>query len=231
MSLPTYVVQASPLSKLFMREWHARIEEEPDLVFADVPFTVTVPRTSGALVFEHNKPVHINNILPKQPSRKKDEYLVDDVEVVINWLTGGVTGDRSEETDIYGVVGLDLDMDISAALADIVTIADNDGESSKKAIKNFDDMQKALKAKAKTAHIEAQKLADSRVRRAIEITHINLKKSFEAMNTQGLRPYTPSVAEAVGAHILAKAIDESGKRRREMLERMNKVLQQTVVTN
>lgn len=232
MGLPNYVIQASPLSKLFMPEWHRECEKNPDIVFDEkVDFHIMVPRSGGSLTFYHRKPVAIQKVIPPQPQRKKDEYITDDFEGTIYWLIGGEDGNRSEETDIYGVVALNLDMDISAALADVAQIVESEGESAKKAQKNYQDLQKTLVSQTKNAIKEAREKADERVRRAMRITHVNLVRQFETLRTDGKGVYTPSVAEAVGAHVLASEIEASGAPRRAMFERMTKAMNSTSVLN
>jgi hypothetical protein len=229
---PTYVVQASPLSKLFMSEWVAQIEENPALVFEDVPFEVRVPRPFGGLIFQHNKPVHINKILPPNPWRKKNnENNVDDLEATVYWLTGGPDGQRSEETDIYGIVALHVDLDVSSALTDIALLAEQDTEAGqKKAAKTYADMQRDLVTNTKNALDEARALADFRVKRALKITHSNLLKQYDTMRQQGMGVYTPSTAEAVGAFILKQEVDKAGENRRKLFEEMNKIIkEQTII--
>lgn len=229
MSLPQYVIQASPLSKLFMLEWQRKCEENPDVVWDTTPFQIVVPRSSGALHFTHLKPVKSHQILPPQPNRVKDDYISDDPDGTIMWLTGGEDGQRSEETDIYGVVALNLDMDISAALSDVALMVEADGEKAKRVQKNFQDLQKDLVSQTKAAVESAKKIADERVRRAMRITHVNLVKQFEVLKTEGKGVYTPSIAEAVGAHVLASEIEKSGENRRKMFERMTAVMNSTNV--
>ncbi len=90
-------------------------------------------------------------------------------------------------------------------------------------------MQKDLLKKTKDGMKAARELADGRVRRALKITHSNLVKQFETLRTEGKGVYTPSVAEAVGAHILAAEIESSGANRRKMFERLNTVMNSTSV--
>lgn len=227
--IPQYVIQASPLSKLFMPDWLHKCEADPDLVFKEVPFDVVIPRSSGSLRFTHLKPVPSHKVLPHQPNRLKDDYIADDPDGTIIWLTGGEDGQRSEETDIYGVVALNLDMDISAALSDVALMVETDGEKAKRVQKNYQDLQKDLVNQTKKAVEEAKILANERVKRAMRITHVNLVKQFEILKTEGKGVYTPSIAEAVGAHVLASEIEKSGEHRRKMFERMSQVMNQTNV--
>jgi len=214
--IPSYVVQASPLSKLFMSTWTSRCEENPELVFSSDPFIVTIPKTNGALQLTHNKPVHITKLEPHNPNRVRDEYLVDDLDGMVMWLIGGEDGQRSEETDIYGVVGLNIDMDLSSALSDVALFDAEDPKEKDKAQKKYLDVQKALVAKTKIALTEATELANSRVRRAMKNTHVNLMRQYDTMRTEGKGVYAASVAEAIGAYVLANEIEKSSTNSKKM---------------
>lgn len=207
---------------MFMPEWQKKVANDPDLVYSTKPFTVVVPRSAGALIFEHNKPVHTHLVGPVPKHIKKDDgYLSFDHDGLIWWLIGGSDGKRSEETDIYGVVGLYLDMDLSGALADIAAFGDADTEESKKkALNEYKDLQAQLVKRTQVAMKSAKELADFRVRRALRITHSNLMKQWETLRTEGKGVYSPSVAEAVGAHILKKELEEGN----ESLKRMHEMI-------
>lgn len=226
----SYVIQASPLSKLYMREWISRCEENPELVFEPVPFKVIIPRSFGAIVMEHNKPMHTSKLFPKQAQRKQDEHMRDEIDALVQWLTGGPEGTRSEETDIYGVVSLDVDLDIGSQIVDIATLTEADTETgNKKAKKAYEDMQKVLLDRTKGAIERARELADARVRRAMKITHQNLIKQYETLRTEGKGVYSPSVAEAIGAHVLMAELEKASSKKRSMVEKFTKVMNETTV--
>ncbi len=230
MPIPQYVVQASPLSKLFMPGWTPRCEEEPNIVLdPKVEFEVVIPRTNGALRLWHNKPVHVSKLEPYTPNREKDEYLVDDLDGLVLWLCGGEDGKSNEETDIYGVVGLNIDMDLSSAIADVALFEEADPKAQATAAKKYQDIQKALVSKTKTALNDARELADYRVKRAMKNTHVNLMKQYETMRTEGKGVYAPSVAEAVGAFVLKTEIEKSGANRRKMVEMLAATMNETTI--
>lgn len=229
MGIPSYVVQASPLSKLFMHGWAEKLELEPQLIFDPKPFEVMIPKVNGAIKLIHNKPVHITKLEPPQPTRIKDEYNVDDLEGLVLWLIGGEDGQRSEETDIYGVVGLNLDMDVSGAIADVALFDPESKEDKAKAAKRFQDVQNEVVKNAKVAMVEAKEKADWRVKRAMRNTHINLMKQYETLKTEGRGVYAPSVAEAIGAFVLKSEIDRSSEGRRKMVEMLANTMNETSI--
>lgn len=229
MGIPSYVVQASPLSKLFMHGWAEKLEADPHLIFDQTPFEVSIPKTNGAIKLVHNKPVHITKLEPPQPSRVKDEYNVDDLEGMVLWLIGGEDGQRSEETDIYGVVGLDIDMDVSGSLADVALFDPDSKEDKAKAQKKFAEVQNDLVKKTKTALTSARERADWRVKRAMRNTHLNLMKQYETLKTEGKGVYAPSVAEAIGAFVLKQEIEKSSENRRKMVEMLANTMNETTL--
>lgn len=229
MPLCSYVVQASPLSKLFMHGWAEKLEANPELIFDPTPFEVSIPKTNGAIKLTHNKPVHITKLEPPQPSRIKDEYNVDDLEGMVLWLIGGEDGERNEETDIYGVVGLNLDMDVSGALADVALFDPESKDDKNKAAKKFAEIQNELVKKTKGALDVAKEKADWRVKRAMRNTHLNLMKQYETLKTEGKGVYAPSVAEAIGAFVLKSEIDRSSQNRRKMVEMLANTMNETTI--
>lgn len=230
-TMPTYVVQASPLTKLFMPEWHDILEGDPALIFDEKPFEVRIPRAFGGLTFTHNKPVHVNKVVPVYPGRRlNNENVIDDLEGLIFWLTGGPDGMRSNETDIYGVVHLDLDMDVSGALSDIAMFDEKDKEAKKAAFKSYEEIQRELIKNTQSAIKKARELADQRVKRAMKFTHQNLLKQYETLKQDGKGIYAPSTAEAVGAFVLKSELDKASENRRKMFDSFTQNMQETFTT-
>lgn len=199
-----------------MRSLHKRCEEDPSFIYSTEPFSVVIPRAQGALILEHNKPVHTSKLLVKSNHYEPDEtpYTVEDLASLVDWLT------NHTETNIYGVVSIDLGIDMSTAVVDMVAnLSDNPSEeATKKAMKEQFDLQKAFAARAKTALLEAREKADARVRAAMKATHNNLMKQWEIMGQEGKGRYTPSVAEAVGAHVLRAEIEKASAARRKSIQ-------------
>lgn len=213
--------------------------ENPNFVFSPyaddekkTPLFIRVPNASGAMIFEHNKPVLPAKLFAarlKNRTQKEMEYAMGEVEATVFWLTGGEQGDRSHETDIYGVVHLPME-DLSSTLLDMATLTESDSEAdNKKAAQAYRDLQRAHIEKTKKSLKIAQEIAESRVRRALKDTHVNLLKQWETMHTQGMGKYSPSIAEAVGAHILAAELEKAADKKKEMIERFQKVAAQTSI--
>lgn len=189
-----------------------------------------IPRSAGAIIMWHNKPVLHTKLLPVQPNQKKDEFNNGELEALIQWLTGGKEGDRSEETDIYGVVELAIDLDVGSSIVDLASLSENKGDGAQKeAIKEYQNFQKDLVKRTQDALAAARDLADKRVKKALKVTHMNLMRQYEIMKSQGMGAYAPSICEAVGAHILKEELDKSTAHRRAMLARLDDVMKSTTV--
>lgn len=187
-----------------------------------MPFEVEIPRSMGNLKFIFNQPIHASKIVIPRPSIKKRDEWTTEEEIVLNWLTS------SSETDIYGIVKLGIDLDVSSALIDVAGMVTDTEESEKKAAKTFAAMQKELLERTKGALVEARKAADARVKNAMRFTHNNLIKQFDVMRQDGKRPYMPSIAEAIGAHVLAEEIKALDDGQRKMMEKFNENMSKNI---
>jgi len=212
--LSSYLVQASPLSKIFMAEWEQRCVEKPELVGESSPglFKVFVPRACGGLIFEHLKPRHSSTLIPRlqtlpggktEVTRKPED---DEITPLVSWLTDA----RSQETAIYGVVEIDVGSQFEGALQDLLQLTLEGGSAAKQeaALKKQTQIQKKIVSDMSERLIEARALADSRVKAALSITHNNLIKSWESLKGEGKGTYAPSTQEALGYFVLKAEIDK-----------------------
>jgi hypothetical protein len=228
-----------------MRQYMRACENFPDFVFSPFdnpelnwqdkkeaekgkPFRVLVKRSLGSLELFHNVPLHTSKLLPKD-RRKQNEDNPAELQNAVEWLTGGEDGMRCEETDIYGIVELKVDLDVGSAIVDIAGIAQ--GSSPEKAQKTYDEMRRELFSQTQSAMQDARKLADERVMRQMRITHKNLMQSYERLKTEGHGRYTPSITEAVGAHVLKQELSKSSEARRKMLEEMDEIMKTTQIVS
>lgn len=184
-------------------------------------FQVIVPSGSRSFVFEHNKPIHFASLVPRNPNQKKDEYSPD-VDAIVKWITGGPDGMRMPETDIYGVVQLSID-DLSNQIVEFAALADEGKEASiKKAKSEYKNAEQNFLKKVEESRRKAAVIADTKVKRALRTTHVNLMKQWEILEQDGKGRYLPSTAEALGTYILGKEIDKAGQKKKEMVERFMK---------
>lgn len=205
-----YLVQASPLSKIFMPEWEKKCLENPDLIHKSEPglFQVRVARATGGLVFDHLKPVHAGALL-KRGSR--EELEANEMQDLVYWLTGGPEDRPCEQTDIYGVVLIDVGGQFESALSDLLqlTMEAQDPKARDEVMKKQAKIQKEIVSDMQGKLKSARQKADDRVKRAMSVTHNNLLKSWESLKSEGKGTYAPSVQEALGSFILKAEIDRA----------------------
>lgn len=236
-----YVVQASQLSRIFLPEYQNRLIQDPELIFKlKEPFKVTVPRATGAVTLTHMKPVHQYQLLPRKHFVQHGDGDVrelkgarrnpgDEIRDLVPWLTGGPDGMGSEETDIYGIVMLDIGADIVSSMVELMQrqgfnaltsmgadTEDGEGVSRDDFSQELVRMQKEYQQQVNRAVAAAREVADRKVRRALLITHTNLIQTWDAMETDGKKPYLPSAAEGLGAFILQEEISQSNAARQAM---------------
>lgn len=235
----SFVIQASPLTKVFLqREWTARCIEDPELIHKSEPglFTVTVPRSMGAIVLEHMRPVAFQDLVPKQKNRKVEH---DETRDVVPWLTGGDGGTRFSETDIYGVVEIDMGMNYTQLLSQMLMLEASQAvagpETGEKAAARAAHMAKQtqmLQAKArndlKNAVVNAMERANERVLRGAKRTYSYLHKQFQRNIEQGVGRYEPSGTEALCAFILREEITKARAKKRDMMQQVSNVMNDVV---
>ncbi len=209
----SYVVQASPYTKMFVPEWEQKCVEDPRLIEATSPglFTVRIKRPIGGLVLEHLKPRHVSTLLPrlstmpdgsKAVTRKVEE---DEVSPLLQWLTDPA----SEETDIWGVVEIEIGNQFEDAMTELIGLALQGGNEDEQqaVIKRQIAIQREVASNMSVRIAEARKVADDRVKRALRITHNNLIKSWENLRGEGKGTYEPSTQESLGYRVLKAELD------------------------
>lgn len=220
-----YVIQASPISKIFMPEWEQKCIENPDLIFSAEPFEVRIPRSAGAIVLQHNVPVHFSKLLPQTTTRKIES---DEARDLIPWLTG--EDNISNETNIYGVVAIDIDSDVSNTISSMMSNPDllsDDPEKLEKALEAQRTVQRRIVQRMKERISAATEQANTRVKRTLKINHSFLIQQWEKNIAEGKGKYPPSMTEAMGAWILAAEIRAANESRQKMVDNMTDLMQRT----
>jgi hypothetical protein len=218
------VIAASPLTKAFLPDWKDRLMADPDSLFSEDPFTFKIKRSSGALHFEYNKPIHVAQLLPKAQDK--------DLRVLFDWLTGGDDGMQTQETNIYGIVAYDPGFDPVkelTALTALEGLESDDPAELKKAQKKLMDRQKAVSARMKELKEGVRVKADARVLRHMRMTHNNLIKQWQMNEENKLGKFPPSDTEMFGAHALNKEIDAANQKTAEMKRRMSHLMDNKVI--
>lgn len=188
----SYLLQASPLTRLFLPEWHYQCLEDPKLLFSDKPFRVRVPRAVGAIELTHGVPVLASSLL-KQPDKKTREITDDEVSPLVLWLTNP----QNYETDQWGIVEIPVEQD----LADTIMALIYDGKDKERA-----DFLSDMKTKLAKTVIDARKLADERVMRACGKMYQTVKATVEHMKKTNAGIYSPSYSEALAMTVMKDSI-------------------------
>ena len=109
------LVSMSPLAKIFQPFFYVyeqkngklvekekitqeELMENPDRIWVDEPFSITVSRSSGDLQFISGQHKFIGD------------------QLLRFWLSGGAPGDQMQETDQYGIVQMPIDPDVQGAM-------------------------------------------------------------------------------------------------------------------
>lgn len=191
----TYVIAASPLTRIFLPEWHQRCLDDPKLLFSAEPFLVRIPRPVGSIELTYNKPTLASSLLPRTKEREVNE---DEVSPLVLWLTG----EQNTETDIYGIV----DVPIQENVADAIMALLHEGDE-KKRLKFIEETRKQM---AKGI-VTARERADSRVMRACGKMYSIVKTTVEDMKKNGKGIYSPSYAEALALEVMKDTIAKRRK--------------------
>lgn len=220
-----YVIAASPMAKIF--QTYKFLDKEtgeqtslqkkcilnPDFILDEEPFTLSVKRPSGGLEFTYKVPKDLRDI------HGSDEKSICD------WLTGGALGDRSNETDMYGIVEFRTDYGSMEVLNELTRLEVMKASASEDEGKAIQAKQNSLQHQATSsihgAVQEARKIADKKVRRIMRHLFENLKAQSSYNKDQGIAPPTPSDTEFLSIQMLEKELDSmsrSAKERRQKVQ-------------
>lgn len=211
----TYVLQASPLSRLFVPAWQDRLLADPKLLMSSEPFTMHIARPTGAISLVHNKPTLASTLLPRSKEREVTE---DEVSPLVLWLTN----EQNHETDIYGVVDVPIQDNVAEAIMALLH-EDNEDKRTKFLIESRKQMAKGIKT--------ARERADARVMRACGKMYNVIKSTVEDMKKNGKGVYSPSYSEALALEVMKDTISSRRKpdeRASEMLKNAMSHLEQPV---
>lgn len=187
----SYIVQASTLTKIFLPEWHDRCLRDPKILAVSEPFAVQIPRSAGAINLVHNVPVVASSLIKRTQERKIED---DEVAPLVRWLTE----ENEAETDIYGVVAVNIENNIADAIMALIHDVDGEEKQAK--------LLREIKIKmAKDIH-EARKRADARVMRQCGKMYSTVRETVQLLKQQGSGVYSPSYSEALALDILSDQI-------------------------
>lgn len=222
--MTTYVVQASPLTKIFLPEWHEKCLANPELVTVSEPFKVRVPRPTGSIDLVHNVPVIASTLVPKtvkdmstgKSFNKKIEE--DVVSPLVSWLTE----ETNSETDIYGVVAVPIEVNVADAIMTLI----HESDDTKAEVKLIKEIKKKL---AKDI-VDARTRADARVMRHCDKMYRVVVATVNQLKKDGKGVYNPSYTEALALDILKDQIQKRRVHSEKSQELFDKAME-TVAVN
>lgn len=189
--MSAYLIQASPLTRIFLPEWHDKCLADPTLLMSTKPFRVLIPRPCGAIELVHGQPVLATSLLPRSEDRVKS--IEDEVSPLVQWLTDDQVG----ETDGYGVVAVPIQENVADAIMTLLYE------------KNVNHQQKLLDETrtriAQGIQISREK-ADARVMRACSKIYSVVKSTVEEMKKNNKGHYSPSYAESLALQVMKDQI-------------------------
>lgn len=186
----SYVIQASPLTRMFVPGLQDACLAKPELLFSPEPFLVRIPRPVGSIELWHNKPVLASSLLARTKERMVEE---DEVSPLVLWLTN----ENDHETDCYGVV----DVPIQESVADAIMGMIYEGNEKARA-KLIEETRK----KMAEGIVSARERADRRVMRACGKMYSIVKATVEDMKKNGKGIYSPSYSEALAFEVMKESI-------------------------
>lgn len=200
--MTVYVVQASPLTKIFLPEWHERCLSSPEIVVQSSPFVVRIPRPTGAIELTHNIPIIASTLLPKtmfdQSTGKTFNKKIE--EDVVSPLVSWLTEENNSETDIYGVVAVPIEMNVADAIMTLI----HESDDVKAEVKLIKDIKKKLSKDIG----DARARADARVMRHCDKMYRVVVQTVNQLKKDGKGVYNPSYTEALALDILKDQIQK-----------------------
>lgn len=222
-----YVIAPSPLCKAFLPEWHDRLQDNPDLLFDEKePFEFTIPRSVGGLRIKFNTPIHVASFFPKVKASDNE------LQSLLNWLTGGDDGRQCNETDPFGIVAYDPGFDPVQEFTDMSAAEDLFSDDPKKALaakKRQEDRRQEIAGRIRDLKVTLREKADLRVLRSMRMNHNNLILQWQRNEEMKMGKYPPSISEMLGAHALDKEIKAAQAKGNELKNRMSELMQNQVV--
>ena len=218
-----YIIQASPLTKIFLEEHKAKCLQDPTYVFNNDPFEILIHRPVGAVKLIHNKPVLASTLIPRMTKIQHDDgknfsmaqtrkIEDDEVQPLLDWLTN----ETNHETDAWGVVAVQIESDFTSA---IMSLAMGD-EKGKKA----ETLMKEVQANLRKSIVDARERADIRVKKACGHMYETVRATYDFMKREGKGVYQASFSEALAMSVLKEEI----KRNSAPVEAAQRSFEQTL---
>lgn len=221
-----WIMAASPISKIFLTRAHVKGEEKdgvtklmpmtrwlknnPERILdEEIPFTITVPRSQGALSIPFNKPVDVNALLPHQKNEKGKDAV--DAESVYKFLIGELD---PEACDMWGIAPLEITSDILTAMFSDPTQA-----------------QKQFGTELVQQRKVARDVAHHRVMKQCGKIYKNLMSQFQRNKENGMGFYKPTDTEYLAIWVMKNVakVDVENEQDRQFSEGLMRMMNEIAV--
>lgn len=184
-----FAIVSCPEAKIFQAHLQDQLLEDPSRIFKDEDVPIYVERASGRLEFRLGKP----RVFMRAQSSDRSE----DLNFLVEWITGGDDGMLCQETEQYGIVKLRYDATVERAIMESVMGNMNGGKISLP-----DDI-----ARTRDAELEsAKRRSRERVMRAVRRVYDNMKRQLEINKEVGGGHINPSKVELLCNYVLKQEI-------------------------
>lgn len=207
-----YIMQASPVTRLCLPEWHTRCLDKPELLYSKEKFEVFIPRMCGGVRLTHMKITPPSDLIPSGPRLVEE----DEIKPLVTWLTD----ETSKETDMYGVVAVEVGNDLADAIMAMMITGD-EKRAKECMADNKIMMQKSFK--------EAVLKADERVMRACGRMYNIVRQTVDYMKKNNLGVYSPSIAEALSFEVMSKTMEARKEQESKAMAMMDRTLSKNIV--
>lgn len=206
------VICATPLVKIFLPQYNKLLMEQEAPDFRDTtPFSFDIVHGTAAFKVTYNKPLQITG--------RNDT----DIESKFRWLTGGEGGREFSETDCYGLVPYEPEMDMAQRLDEMALLEVEEGE---KAMKKLAKLRKDVKEDLLRTRQVAAKASEERVMRVVRLLRHNVEQVWNGYDQRGKPRPQMSPAE----YLCSLVLDPQIQKIRGQAERIKAKMDDTLST-
>lgn len=183
-----YVICASPLAKIFIRDFQTELMDNFDLAFSEkFPFAIKLKTSNGMFKFEYNQP----RLMGPKPGNKPKVGNIDWPHFT-EWLCGGDTGlEYHGETASTGIVKLPVQEEVTSLLAAMIETGEKPTTKIEKAVRD--------------SRAQAKITSETRIRYAAQKLYEAYRKQTELAKEDN-KTYIPTPTEYLCVKLLAETI-------------------------
>ena len=184
-----FAIVCAPEAKIFQPHLQDLLLEDPARIFKEEDQPVYIERASGRLEFRLGR--------PKVFLRAQTSDRSEDLNFLVEWLTGGDDGMMCQETEQYGIVKLRYDSHVERAILESFMGSMNGG-----AVQLPAEITKARDDEM----ISARRRSRERVMRSIRRVYENMRRQQEQNKEVGGGQIQPSKVELLCNYVLKAEI-------------------------